>query len=686
MMSRTLLLTGYILLGIIMMIGQAATASPTHTLRSPDNQIDIHIQMPPEGSAETPHWSATLQGKPILADCKLSLEVKGEGDMLAGVHVIRQRIKTSNRQIRVLFGKTKTTRDNYRETRLTLENPHKRRIEVSFRCYNDAIAFRYEVPKEPGLENITITEEGSSFTLIGNPTAYLQYLENYQTSHEHNVAVTPLNQAKPDTLLDMPATFVKEDGTHLTITEASLRRYAGMSLMHPTGSKENTLICRLTPRPDGTKVVRSTPMETPWRVVLIGERAGTLLESNTLYCLNAPSTIGSTAWIEPGKMTWAWWNGNVVKDGKAEPPIFSMEAQKTYIDFCAANNIPYHSVIADNTDTPWYHQTRKGVSPGPDTDVTRVRDDLDLPAIRKYAESKGVHLWTWVHQGALQGRVEEAFTAFQRFGWRGMMVDFFDHDDQQTVEFAEEILQAAARHHILIHFHGIWKPTGWQRTYPNMMNHEGALNLEYLKWGDACTPEHTLNLLYTRMVAGPMDYHAGGFRAVKRGDFAIKYKAPNVFGTRCYQLASYICFDNPNPMLADYPEAYEGQLGFEFLKQVPTWWDETRVLQGEAGHFLVTARRYGTTWYVGGMTAGKARELEIPLSFLGKQRYMATLWKDSPASDTNPNSLLKNIFSVQTSDTLRVRVSEDGGFAAKFEIERRALQASKRRKDFHERN
>lgn len=246
------------------------------------------------------------------------------------------------------------------------------------------------------------------------------------------------------------------------------------------------------------------------------------------------------------------------------------------------------------------------------------------------------------------------------------MVDFFDHDDQETVEFAESILQAAARHHILIHFHGIWKPTGWQRTYPNLMNHEGALNLEFLKWSDRCTPEHTLNLLFTRMVAGPMDYHAGGFRAVRPNKFAVKYMAPNVFGTRCYQLASYVCFDNPNPMVADYPGAYEGQPGFDFLKAVPSWWDETRVLLGEAGEILVTARRKGRTWHVGGMRAGKARDLELPLSFLGPQHYTAKLWKDAPETETDPNRLTTETFTASSSDVLKVRLSEDGGFVAQF--------------------
>ena len=354
------------------------------------------------------------------------------------------------------------------------------------------------------------------------------------------------------------------------------------------------------------------------------------------------------------------------RTARPSPPIFSMEAQKTYIDFCAANGFAFHSVICDNEDTPWYRQTQKGVVPGPDTDVTQVRTDLDLAAIRRYAQSKGVRLWTWVHQAALRGRVEEAFAAFERIGWSGMMVDFFDHDDQDTVEFAEEILQAAARHHILIHFHGVWKPTGWQRTYPNLMNHEGALNLEYLKWSDRCPPEHTLNLLFTRMVAGPMDYHAGGFRAVTREAFKPIYIAPNVLGTRCFQLASYVCFDNPNPMVADYPSAYEGQPGFDFLKAVPTWWDETKVLTGEVGEVLVTARRKGRTWYVGGMGAKQARELALPLTFLGSGSYTAKVWKDAPNSEAEPNELLTEAFTASSGDMLKVRMALDGGFVAQF--------------------
>jgi alpha-glucosidase len=247
-----------------------------------------------------------------------------------------------------------------------------------------------------------------------------------------------------------------------------------------------------------------------------------------------------------------------------------------------------------------------------------------------------------------------------------MMVDFFDHDDQENVEFAEEILAAAARHHILIHLHGIWKPTGLERTYPNLMNHEGALNLEYLKWSDRCTPEHDLMMAFTRLIAGPMDYHLGGFHAVTRADFKPRGVAPNVLGTRCHQLAMYVCWDNPNPMVADYPTGYEGQPGFDFIKLVPTWWDETRVLVGEVGEVLVTARRKGNAWYIGGVSAKGPRELDLPVSFLGRGRYTAKIWKDATDSDSSPNHLVNETMQVTAKDRLKVRVALDGGFVVQF--------------------
>jgi alpha-glucosidase len=637
-------------------------AQPGPQLRSPDGRIIVTIRLP-RASGDVPTWSATFRDAPLLRECRLSLTLADGRDLFAGARAIETRTALADRRIAVRFGKADHAADRFRELRLMLEGAGQRRVVAVFRCYDDAVALRYEVPKQPGQARITVADEGTSFGLAGDPAAYVQYLENFRTSHEHHVTPTRYRDIEADRLLDMPATFAWPDGTYLALTEAALRCYAGMSLMRVGGAA--ALTCKLSPRVDGMKVVRPLPMQTPWRVALIADRPGALLESNTLYCLNEPSAVKDTSWIRPGKLTFSWWNGDVY-DGKRGLPILSLEMAHKYIDFCARNGIAFHSVVADETVTPWYHQSNPGVVPGPDTDVTRPRDDLDLAGIRRYAESKGVRLWTWVHQGALRGRVEEAFTAFEKLGWSGMMVDFFDHDDQETVEFAEDILKAAARHHVLIHFHGVWKPTGMQRTYPNLMNHEGALNLEYLKWSDLCTPEHNLLMVFTRLIAGPMDYHLGGFRAVTRAEFVPHNIAPNVLGTRCHHLAMYVCYDNPSPMVADYPTAYEGQPGFEFLRQVPTWWEETRILVGEVGEALVTARRKGRDWYVGGMSAKRPRDLTLALGFLGAGRYTATIWRDAPDADADPNHLSTEESEVGPEDTMRIRTATGGGFVIRF--------------------
>ena len=643
------------------------TAAEIDTLSSPDGRIGISIRMPASGSTDRPRWTAVFRGERVLTDCGLGLETVEDGELLAGARVLERRTQAVNARIPVLFGKADHAADRFRETRFACESRGGHRVDVVFRCYNDAIAFRYEMPSRSQPTTVIITNEATSFHLEGDPTAFVQYLENFRTSHEHNVSTVPYRDLRRDALVDLPLTLAWGDRVYGAITEASLRHYAGMSLLRPSGQGDREgLTCQLTPRPDGTKVVRPLPLRTPWRVILLSDRLGALLESHTIYCLNEPSVIQDTSWIQPGKLTFHWWNGDVY-DGQPGPPMLSFEMARKYIDFCARSGIPIHAITStEGVTTPWYHQSTPGVAPGPDTDVIRPREGFDQAAIRRYAQSKNVRLWTWVHHAALRGRVEEAFAAFEKMGWGGMMVDFIDHDDQESVEWAESVLQAAARHHILIHFHGVWKPTGWQRTYPNLMNHEGALNLEYLKWSDRCTPEHDLMMAFTRLIAGPMDYHLGGFRAVPRARFAPRNIAPNVLGTRGHMLAMYVCFDNPTPMVADHPTAYEGQPGFDFVTMVPTWWDETRVLVGRMGELLVTARRKGATWYLGGLSAKGPRDVVLPLSFLGEGVHTVRIWKDAPEADADPNRLVTETLRLGPTDTLKVHVALDGGFVAQL--------------------
>ncbi len=634
-------------------------------LSCPADRITVEIEMPQSGRSDSPTWSLEFMNHPLLEGCEFSLNVYGRGNVLAGAKWLATERREHRERIPVLFGKSAETTNHFRESVLSFLSEDGYRIQLRFRCYSDAIAFRYELLAAPTQNQLVIADEATSFHVVGQPKAMVQYLENHRTSHEHEVATLPLGQVEHQALLDLPLTLQWPDGITAVLTEAALRNYAGMALSRERDvGSYNRLRARLTPRPDGNKVVASLPLLSPWRVLLVGERAGALLESNTLYCLNEPSVLEDISWIKPDKLTFHWWNGDVFDGIPGDSPL-SIEMARRYIDFCADQGLNIHAISSTQAPTsPWYHQVKPGVAPGPETDVTRPRESFDLEAIRAYADLKGIRLWTWVHQDALRGRVEEAFAAFEKMGWQGMMVDFFDHDDQDHVLFAEEILAAAARHHILIHFHGIWKPTGLRRTYPNLMNHEGALNLEYLKWSDRCTPTHNLHMAFTRLMAGPMDYHLGGFRAVTADAFEARQVAPLVLGTRCHMLAMYVCFDNPAPMVADYPQAYLNQPGFDFLMAIPTWWDETRVLHDELGECLVMARRRDRTWYLGGMCGERSHDLSLDLSNLLDGKGQLELWEDVAARF--PNRLSQRKLELSADQPLTLHLEPGGGVVGRL--------------------
>ncbi len=669
MLRPQCLALGLVFVGGVQVMPQALSAiqDTEYQIASPDQSLRVSVTVPPKEHQKPIYWSAHFGGVPLIDYGELGLALKSDSKFPVGLEVTKTFQRSIDREIRWPFGKRRYALDRFNELRFRLSTNQDRSLEITFRCYNDAVAFRYVVENDTVDEPIVVTEERTSFQLAGNPTAYVQYLEHHRTSHEHPVASVSYRELLADNLLDTPFTAVWPNGTTMAITEAALRNYAGLSLIAKTSLEgSNLLRAQLSPRPDGTKVLGKPGIESPWRVVLVGKRPGELLESGTIFCLNEPPETNDFSWVQPDKLTFHWWNGDIF-NGTPDSPALSFNMAKRYIDFCARNGIGIHSISSTEAPTtPWYHQSKRDVTPGDDTDVTRPRSEFEFEAIRNYARKKGIRLWTWVHQAALRNRVDEAFAAFSKMGWSGMMVDFFDHDDQDHVEFAESILRAAARHRILIHFHGIWKPTGLERTFPNLMNHEGALNLEYLKWSDWCTPEHNINMAFTRLLAGPIDYHLGGFRAVKREEFVPKNIAPVVLGTRCHMLAMYVCFDNPAPMLADYPMAYENQLGFEFIKKVPTWWDETQILEAEVGKLLVTARKKGANYYLGGMVGADPRNLNLALDFLPPGSFEARIWSDGDETQSNPNHLQFRTETVFTNDSLRVELLAGGGFVAQI--------------------
>jgi alpha-glucosidase len=269
-----------------------------------------------------------------------------------------------------------------------------------------------------------------------------------------------------------------------------------------------------------------------------------------------------------------------------------------------------------------------------------------------------------VHWKALEPRLEEAFQRYEEWGISGLMIDFLDSDDQTIVNFCERALESAARHKLHIQFHGSYKPSGEQRTFPNLFNREGVLNLEYLKWSKRCTPPHDVEAAYVRQLAGPLDYHLGGFRAIANKDFVAQNENPFVLGTRCHQLAMYVVYENPMPMVCDTPEAYENQPGFDFIVNVPATWDETQFAAGDPGESIVLARRRGDVWYVGGMTDWTRRTIDVPLDFLGSGPYTAKLYTDGSMDEDQPNAIRITTVDVESSVALPIEMASGGGFAA----------------------
>jgi alpha-glucosidase len=370
------------------------------------------------------------------------------------------------------------------------------------------------------------------------------------------------------------------------------------------------------------------------------------------------------SWIKPGKTTFPWWNGNVVPD-TINAPGNNFVTNQYYIDFCARNGLEYHSVVEYGLHQ-WYTDDGVGFQPGPHSDVTKPVPGLDMKEICDYAAQHSVGVRVWVHWAALYPKLDTAFAIFEKWGLKGMMVDFMDRDDQEMVNIQTEILQKAAQHHLHIQFHGAYKPTGETRTYPNELTREGTLNYEVNKWDKRITPDHDLNIAFTRLLAGPTDYHLGGFRAVPDSLFRVQYTRPLMLGTRCHMLAMYVVLQSPLAMVCDYPEAYEGQPGFEFIKEVPTNWDETKVPDAKFREYLVIARQKGNDWFAGAINNHSARQLSIPLDFLGDGNYTAEIYSDAEDVNVNPNHLRKESKTVSKKDSLIIRLAAGGGAAIHF--------------------
>lgn len=623
------------------------------TLLSTDKNIEVQIS-----AHGVPAYSLKVAGQQIFNSSRLGLKFRDGTSLGVDVELVKSERSTSASTWENQFGKRRHVRDHHNELRLTLrEKSSGKLFALTFRAFDDGVAFRYSLPAQPGLENFTLDREQSEFVFAGNFNCFAgrNDPEGFKGPQEWEFKSQHISDIKPQSVVGLPL-LVQTPSTWIALTESDLRDWSGMWLAGVTNfiGQGFALESRLAPRREGDGLVKAAaPHDSPWRVILIGHTPGRLIESDLVLNLAKPCELADTSWIKPGKMAWDhWWSGDVRMD---------TATIKQYIQLAADMGWPYQLI-----DWQWYGEFNKTNS-----DITHVNPAVDMNEVRRFASEKNVRLWLWLYwtDADRNDAYQKAFALYEQWGIAGVKIDFMDSDDQFMVNWYEKLTRAAAEHHLLIDFHGAYKPTGLNRTLPNQITREGVLGNEYNRWSRRVTPEHKLTLPFTRFLAGPADFTPGGFVNRQPWQFKPDGTCAEVQGTRCSELALFVAYDSPICCVCDLPDHYRDQPGADFLKIVPTVWDETRVLEGVVARDLVIARRSGGDWFLGALTASRARYFAVKLNFLGPGRWKMKLWKDAPDSAQNAEHLATEERAVSAAEILNLQLAPAGGAVAHFSKE-----------------
>ncbi len=625
---------------------------------SPDGNISVNFYL----MDKVPYYSVSYKGKTILQDSKLGIDFSEGGILGENLQILDIKKESVDNTYSPVYGKKKEIRNYYNQVTVSLQEQQtpNRLFDIVFRAYNDGIGFRYILPEQESLREFSIKLENSQFRFTDPHITYALQLDSYTTSQESEFNKISLAEIKEDTLVGLPLLVEIKEGPYVAITEANLTDYAGMYLSGVNGLS-NTLVSTLSPLPgeEEIKVKAATPHSTPWRVIMIAQEPGKLIESNIILNFNDPCAIEDLSWIKPGKTAWNWWSGSVAKGVKFKSGM-NTETMLHYIDFAGDYNLEYMLI-----DAGWYQRPRRGGSGT--SDITKPIKEINIKRILDHAKNKGVDILLWLDWQSVDRQMDEAFPLYEKWGVKGVKVDYMDRDDQEMVNYYHKVVKKAAEHHLIVDFHGAYKPTGIRRTYPNLITREGVMGLEYSKWSSRCDPEHELTIPFTRMLAGPMDFTPGGFRNTTKEQFkAVRGVEPMAQGTRCHQLAMYVVYESPLQMLVDYPSAYRNQTGIEFLMVVPITWDDTKVLNAKVGDYITMARKYGNEWYVGSMTDWTPRKLTASMDFLEKGEYVAEIYQDAPDADKVATNATTKKVIVTSSDNIVINMAPGGGFAMRL--------------------
>ena len=592
------------------------------------------------------NYRVEVDGKTVLTNSPLGLEFQ-DGARLGPTAVITGISKNKhNGEWENFFGKRRIVRDDWRELRLTLEERGTpvRTFGLIVRAYDNGVAFRYDLPEASKLGHFTLTKELTEFRFTEDSRCWFGEESPCAENHYPEARLSTIPPGKWNTL----PLLVETPAAYVAVAEADLLDWAGM---FSTGTGSNNIGVKLASRNNWHGlVVSDVPRVSPWRVLMIGRTAADLVNSDLIANLATPNRLGNLPWVKPGVCAWdPWWTGV-----NTNLPQFTglaargdTASEKEYIGFAAEMGWPYQLM-----DWNWYK-----------SDPTVPEPHMSVPAVFAYAKERGVRLFVWMHSKDLtKTGFEKVFSTMEKWGAAGVKVDFMNSDSQETVKWYEDVLKTAAKHRLMVDFHGAYKPTGLARTYPNYITQEGVLGNEYNKLGgEKCTLQHTITLPFTRALLGPMDFTPGGFLNRKPEDFKMTFPA-QVMGTRARQLAMTVIYLSPLLVLCDSPANYRGQPGVEFFRGLPTVWDETVVLNAEVGKSIVIARRSGDRWFLAAMNSDAAASLKVPLNFLGRKKWTLHSFADDPKF-SDYQTVVESTSGVNARTVLTLSLAPGGGFA-----------------------
>ena len=646
----------------------SAACEKSYTIHSPDRTIGITLTV-----GNRIAYEVRVDGRTVVAPTPVAMTLD-DGTVWGGsAQPSRIRKGMVNTSFATPFYIKKRVADHYNWLRADFRQG----FAIELRAYDDGVAYRFISTTDRSLV-VASEEAGAAFP--EDWTCWVPYVRDcdgteivpfgsqFKTSFENLYTVTRLSKLDPARLAFLPLVVAADDGVKLCFTEADLQAYPGMYFNYP--GQGYSLRGIFAPYPKRTHdgghdnlqnvvdeydnfIAKAAPRTSfPWRTILIAREDRQLLDHDMVMRLAEPSRLEDVSWIRPGLAAWEWWNDWGLHGVGFEAGI-NTPTYKHYIDFAARNGIAYLVM-----DDGWSKDKTDLMSGG--------SDRLDLEEVLRYAKEKDVGIILWAGYRAFDRDMEEVCRHYSALGVKGFKVDFMDRDDQEMTAFNYRAAETCAKYKMILDLHGTHKPAGLNRTYPNVLNFEGVNGLEQMKWSPASLDQVKYDVMipFIRQVSGPMDYTQGAMRNASKGNYYPCNSEPMSQGTRCRQLALYVVFESPFNMLCDNPSNYMREPeSTDFIAAIPTVWDESIVLDGKMGEYIVTARRKGDVWYIGGITDWTARDIEVDCSFLGDKAYNATLFKDGVNAHRVGRDYKRESFSVKKDSKLKIHLAPGGGFA-----------------------